>query len=95
MIKFTFSYKLKLLISDDLTIDTYTGAIGTKLRRNEFALRKEATKFMKDGCCSSLQAVLIIQTPLQPAVVKQTLAQTTPFQKDIQLIECYKFTTNV
>jgi len=66
MIKFTFSYKLKLLISVDLIIDTYTGAIGTKLRRNEFALRKEATKFMKDGCCSSLHVVLIIQTPLQP-----------------------------
>jgi hypothetical protein len=40
---------------------------------------------MKDGCCSSLHVVRIIQTPPQPAVVKQTLAQTTPFQKDIQV----------
>jgi hypothetical protein len=45
-----------------------TGAIGTKLRRKEFALRKDAMKLMKDGCCSSLHLVFIIQTPaLLPA----------------------------
>lgn len=43
-----------------------TGAIGTKLSRKEFALRKDEMKLMKAGCCSSFHALLIIQTPTPP-----------------------------
>lgn len=46
-----------------------TGAIGTKLRRKEFALRKVEIKLMKDGCCSSFHVFLIRQTPPQPKVI--------------------------
>jgi hypothetical protein len=62
-----------------------TGAIGTKLRRKEFALRKDAMKLMKDGCCSSLHLVFIIQTPaLLPAFTSIKNDTTIPLQNSLR-----------
>ena len=58
-----------------------TGAIGTKLRRKEFALRKEEMKLMNDGCCSSLHVFLIIQTPPLPALHQTMLPPFNHYNK--------------
>lgn len=46
---------------------SFTAAIGTIFKRKEFSLRKQEMKLRKEGCCSSLHVLFIIQTPLLPA----------------------------
>lgn len=68
------------------TSSQITGGIVTKLRRKEMALRKVEMKLMKDGGCSSLHVLLIIQTPARPPAAAKH-QRKIPLQEDIQVKE--------
>ena len=42
-----------------------------KVETERICAEEGGVKLMKDSCCSSLQVVQIIQTPLPPAVIEQ------------------------